>query len=191
MANTKLSELFAYENIVNEKTNKARICCWNNRTMLIAENNSIEIIQKNLSFNELIKGIVTLDYDCIVLLLFSALVSADSSFDIEDFIDYFNDEEIETYEAVVLDGMLHYMPNESLQAELNEINSIISGKNDPDDEADLWAFNYFFVKKNFSMTDDEFLNSTWRTISLLQREVMKTSSEYQKSKTVSAEYVDI
>ncbi len=191
MALSKLSELFAYENIVNEKTGKARVCCWNNRTMLIAENNSMEVIQKSLSFEDLTKGVVEFDHDCIVLLLFSALVSADSSFDIEDYINYFNDEEIEIYKAVVLDGMLHYMPNENLQIELNEINSIISSKDDSENETDLWAFNYFFVKKNFAMTDDEFLNSTWRTISLLQREVMKTSAEYQKSKTVSAEYVDI
>jgi len=188
---TKLSELFAYENIVNIKTSKARVLCWNNRTMLIAENNAMEVIQKEVTFEELTAGIISEDYDCIVLLLFSALVSADSSFTLENFIAYFNDEEIEEYKAAVLDGMLHYMPGEELQIELNEINSMFPGGDESLSGADTWAFNYFFVKKNFAMTDEEFLNSTWRTIALLQRELLKTSSEYQKSQTVSAEYVDI
>lgn len=191
MALTKLSELFAYENIVNEKTNKARVLCWNNRTMLIAENNSMEVVQKQLSFDELIHGVVLSDRDSIVLLLFSACVSADSGFDIETFIEYFDDDEMGEYESAVLDGMLNYIPSEALQIELSEMNSILSDPSAPESETDLWAFNYFFVKKHFAMSDDDFLNSTWRTISLLQRELMKTSTDYQKSKTVSAEYVDI
>lgn len=78
-----------------------------------------------------------------------------------------------------------------MQIELQEMNSVLSDPNAPESETDLWAFNYFFVKKHFAMSDKEFLNSTWRTISLLQRELLKTSSDYQKSQTVSAEYVDI
>lgn len=191
MALTKLSELFAYENIVNEKTNKARVLCWNNRTMLIAESNSMEVVQKQLSFDELIHGVVSSDYDCIVLLLFSACVSADNDFNIETFVEYFDEEEMGEYESAVLDGMLNYMPSEALQTELQEINSVLSDPSAPESETDLWAFNYFFVKKHFAMSDEEFLNSTWRTISLLQRELLKTSSDYQKSQTVSAEYVDI
>lgn len=41
------------------------------------------------------------------------------------------------------------------------------------------------------MSNEEFLDSTWRTISILQKEMLKETPNYQSQKVVSAENVDI
>ena len=188
---TKLKDLFAYENVIFEKTPKAKICCWNNKTLLMAEANSVEVVQQAYSFDEIIQGVVSLQEDVIILLLFSALSVADSSLTLEEFIEFIDFNDFAEYQAVVLDGMLNYMPNEELQTQLKEMNSGDRVNEALEDDSDFWAFNYFFCKKNLAMSDEEFWNSTWRLIAIMQREFLKTTSEYQKNKTVGAEFIDI
>lgn len=192
MRKTKISELFPYENIVNEKTLKAKVLVWNNKTMLIAEENSVLFAEKPLCFDEIIEGIQKSDEAAITILLYAAIANANENYSIEEFIDYFNENELAEYTKAVTDGLMNYLPDVEMQQEINEINEIFNKESSEfDEESDHWAFYFYFCKKYVSMTDEEFLNSTWRTISILQREYLKNHPKYKQEKVVPAECVDI
>jgi len=192
MRKTKISELFPYENILNEKTPKAKVLVWNNRTMLIAEENSVLFSDKPLSFDEIIQGALSAERSAVLALVYAALANANENYSIQEFLDYLDEEEMPEYISAVTDGLLNYLPDKEMQQEINEISESMSTESPrSDEETDHWAFYFYFCKKYFSMTDDEFLNSTWRTISILQKEHLKNHPKYQESKIVSAEFVDI
>lgn len=191
MSKTKISELFPYENTVNEKTAKARVLVWNNRTMLIAEENSALLAGAALSFDELIQGVISRNETAVTVMLYAAMANTVDKFSLEDFLDYFCADDFENYYSAVLDGIVNYLPSKETQQELKEINEAIEAKGSDDEETDHWAFYFYFCKKHFHMSDEEFLNSTWRTIAILQRETMKTTPDYQKNKLVSAADIPI
>ena len=192
MRKTKISELFPYENVVNEKTLKAKVLVWNNRTMLIAEENSALFSKEELSFDDIIQGVFSADVVCINILLYSALANANDNYDFEEFLDYYDEGDLPEYTRAVVDGLMNYLPDKELQESITEMNNALSkGGPEADEESDHWAFYFYFCKKYFSMSDNDFLNSTWRTISILLWEHLKNHPDYQKEKIVSAEFVDI
>lgn len=187
-----MSELFPYENIVNEKTLKAKVLVWNNRTMLIAEENSAFFAETELSFDDIIQGVFGSDIICINILLYAALANTNDNYDFEEFLDYYDENDLPEYTRAVVDGLMNYLPDKEMQDSISEMNDSLSKESpETDEESDHWAFYFYFCKKYFSMTDEEFLNSTWRTISILQWEYLKNHPKYQKEKVVSAEFVDI
>lgn len=187
MSNTKLCELFAYENIINDKTNKARVLVWNNRTMLIAEENSELFCDKQMTFDELFQGAVSGDRNAVNVFLYSAMFNSNDNFSIDEFIDYFDWSEYDGYAMAVLDGLSHYLPDKKIKTELEEL---IEADSSDDENADQWASLYFFSKKYLLMSDEEFLNSTWRKISILQREFKKTLPSSQRFEITPADKVD-
>lgn len=191
MKKTKLSELFAYENTVCAMSKKAKVLVWNNRTMLIAEENSNLICGKSLNFDELIKGALEKDVDAVTVLLFAAMTNGIDDFTADEFFEYFSASDFEKYYFAVIDGLVNYLPEKEVQEQLKEMNEGEVDESLEGEEPDHWAFLFYFCKKYFSMTNEEFLNSTWRSISILQREFIKNSPQYKQNRTVSAEFVDI
>lgn len=191
MKKTKLSELFAYENTICAMSEKAKVLVWNNRTMLIAEENSDLISGKPLTFDELIKGALKKDIDAVTVLLFAAMTNGIDDFTADDFLIYFSADDFEKYYSAVIDGLENYLPEKEVQEQLKEMNEGAVDESLEGEEPDHWAFLFYFCKKYFSMSNEEFLNSTWRSISILQREFIKNSPQYKQNKTVSAEFVDI
>ncbi len=191
MKKTKLSELFTYENTVCSMSKKAKVLVWNNRTMLIAEENSDLICGKSLNFDELIKGALEKDVDAVTVLLFSAITNGVDDFTADEFFKYFSASDFEEYYLAIIDGLVNYLPEKEVQEQLKEMNEGEVDESLEGEEPDHWAFLFYFCKKYFSMTTEEFLNSTWRSISILQREFIKNSPQYKQNRTVSAEFVDI
>lgn len=185
MKKTRLSELFAFENVVNDKTDKAKILVWNNRTMLIAEENSELFLGSAQAFEEIIMKALAFDNETICLLLFSALSSAYEGFDYNEFSDYFNENDFLEYKRAVVEGLSRYLPATDYEEETETENE------ENDFEVDQWATLYFFAKKYLLMTDEEFLNSTWRKISILQKEFSKTiSKRNENQESVNSKYID-
>lgn len=191
MAKTKISELFPYENIVNDKTLHAKVLVWNNRTMLIAEENSSLFAGTQLSFDELLQGVIAKDEIAVKVMLYAAMVNGADGGNLEAFIEYYNENDFENYYSAVLDGIMNYLPGKEMQQELKEFGETAESESLNDEETDHWAFYFYFCKKHFHMSDEEFLNSTWRTLSILQMELIKTTRDYKKSQVVSAEFIPI
>lgn len=188
MKKIKLSELFSYENIINDKTAKARVLVWNNRTMLIAEENSALFCSRELTFDELLQGALMCDENAINDLLFSAMSNAVDNLSFNEFLDYFEPGEYDGYKSAVLDGIIHYLPEEELKTEAEEFSETDS-PNDGE-ESGHWASLYYFSKKYLLMSDEEFLNSTWRKISILQCEFRKTLPSHLKKEVTPADEVN-
>lgn len=186
MRKTRLSELFAFENVVNDKTDKAKVLVWNNRTMLIAEENSELFLGSAEAFDDIIFKALSFDNETITLLLFSALSSAYEGFDYNEFADYFDEKDFIEYQKAVVEGLSNYLPSTDYEDEETE-----DQKEQNNYEIDQWATLYFFAKKYLLMTDEEFLNSTWRKITILQKEFSKTISKSNEDKeNINSKFID-
>lgn len=190
MKQTRLSELFPYENVINNKSLETKVCVWNNRTMLYAEENSDLFYGKLKSFEEILGDVLKGKENAVQTMLFASMINTLDGISIEEFVKHYEKSNYQECYQIVLDGLLHYLPDDELNIEINEIEDMMQ-TNQEEGYSDRWAFLFYFCKKHFGMSDEEFLNSTWRTISILQKELLKDTPNYQNQKVVGAENIDI
>ncbi len=166
------------------------MCVWNNRTMLYAEENSEIFYGVLKTFEEILSDVMEGNEAAVQTMLFAGLTNTKEHLSIEEFFNYYEANNFQNYYQIVLDGLLHYLPDEELNIEISEIEDMLQTQQEEGD-SDRWAFLFYFCKKHFGMSNEEFLDSTWRTISILQKEMLKETPNYQSQKVVSAENVDI
>lgn len=195
--NAKLSELFAPELTIwgFGTDEKSLVSVWNNQTMLNAEQFShIFFDDGEKSALELIELQAKGNRFACLCLLFSSIVQNNEHISISEFLSSFQNERIEECINTVQEGMMQYLPTAEIQSRVSELQEMVSSCEPnflDDSDGGVWINLYYFAKKHIGLSDEEFLDSTWRKLYLLLIEYLKSSPNYQDNRIQGAENVDI
>lgn len=193
----KLSELFSPELNVWSfgADNKSLVSVWNNQTLLNAEIFSdIFFDDGEKSAQELIELQAKGNRFACLCLLFSSIVQNEEHISINEFLCFFQNEKIEECIKTVQEGMMQYLPTAEIQNRVAELQQLVNA-DEPnyldDSDSGVWVNLYYFAKKQIGLSDEEFLDSTWRKLFLLLIEHLKSSPKYNENRIQGAENVDI